>query len=282
MRFRDRVFEDDWEKKTIETRTFSPILLAHHFFGVAAIAIILLQSAISLNIYVFTIWLILGLIILLLDLTRGNKLTLSSELIFGFFFILGTALSLLLGNFTSMFFPDSLGRIEITLFQVSAGICVVIRFILSLYFIEFKANEGFHIVPTSIYSQEQLKHYQDNLVLTDFERKKNDEDRFLKKLGFLLQRMLWPSVILLILVLIAIAYSFMIYFVIPNDSIAEIVVRPSLIVIAMLYTVLLIRTHTILPKIIEKQKPPADKDEETEEIAEMVSEEDEEIIKENT
>ncbi|MHA1199151.1 MAG: hypothetical protein ACTSQF_07360 [Candidatus Heimdallarchaeaceae archaeon] len=281
MRFRDKVFEDDWEKKTIETSKFSPILLAHHFFGVASIAIILLQSAISLNIYVFTIWLILGLIILILDITRGNKLTLSGELIFGFFFILGTALSLLLGDFTSMFFPDSLGRIEITLFQVSAGICVVIRFILSLYFMEFKTNEGFHIVPTSVYSQEQLKQYQDNLVLTDFERKKNTEDRFLKKWGFILQRMLWPSVIMFILVLIAFGYSFMIYFVIPNDSIAELVVRPSLIVIAVLYTILLIRTHTILPKIVEKQEPAIEKDEEAEEISELVLEDDEEIIEES-
>ncbi len=268
MRFRDKVFEEDWKKKSIETQRISPLLIAHHLFGVVAIAIILLQSAISLNIYVFTIWLVIGLVILLIDFSRGNKLTLNGELIFGFFFIMGTALSLLLGDFTSMFFPDSLGRIEITLFQVAAGLCVVIRFILSLYFIEFKSQEGFYIVPASNYSQEQLKHYQDNLVLTDFERKQITADGVLKKWGFLLQKMLWPIVILLILVLFAVGYSVMIYFIIPNNSIAELVIRPSLIVIAILYTFLLIRTHTILPKIVEKQEQLADGAGEDESIAE--------------
>lgn len=276
MRFTDKVFEEDWEKKTLETQKFSPVLLAHHLFGIIAIGIILAQSALSLNIYVFTIWLIIGLIILLIDVSKGNKLDLSSELIFGFFFILGTALSLLLGNFASMFFPDSLGRIEIILFQVSAGICVALRFILSLYYIEFSTHEGFYVDPASKHSKEQLQHYQDNLVLTDFERRKIDDDKFLKKWLFIIQKMFWPLIIIVILVLIAVAYSFIIYFIIPDNAIAELVVRPSLIVIAILYSVLLIRTHAVLPKIVS-QKDESNVTEVDEETTEVHLEDEEEI-----
>ena len=276
MRFTDKVFEEDWEKKTIEIQKFSPVLLAHHLFGIIAIGIILAQSALSLNIYVFTIWLIIGLIILLIDVSKGNKLDLSSELIFGFFFILGTALSLLLGNFASMFFPDSLGRIEIILFQVSAGICVALRFILSLYYIEFSTHEGFYVDPASKHSKEQLQHYQDNLVLTDFERRKIDDDKFLKKWLFIIQKMFWPLIIIVILVLIAVAYSFIIYFIIPDNAIAELVVRPSLIVIAILYSVLLIRTHAVLPKIVS-QKDESNVTEVDEETTEVHLEDEEEI-----
>jgi len=253
MRFRDKVFEDDWEKKEIKMQKFSFLILLHHLFGIAAITLILFQSALSLNIYVFTIWMIIGIIILFFDVTRGNKLTLNGELIFSFFFVFGTGLSILLGDFSSMFFPHSLGRIEIILFQIFTGTFLVLRYTTSLYFIEFKSHEGFYVVPTSSYSQEQLKHYQDNLILTDFERKKTSEDRLAKKWFFLLQRMLWPAVIMLILVLFAVGYALIIYFIIPDNSIAEFIVRPSLIVVAILYTILLLRTHTILPEIVDRK-----------------------------
>ena len=271
MRIRDKVFADDWKKKESEIQILSPIVLLHHLFGVVGIIIILFQSALSLNVYVFTIWMIIGILILLIDIARGSKITLTGELIFGFLFILGTGISLLLGDFTSMFFPDSLGRIDIILFQVFTGVSIVIRFAISLYFIEFKSHEGFYVVPTSIYAQEQLKHYQDNLLLTDFERKKTNENRFLKKWGFLLQRMLWPSVIMLILVIFAIGYALLIYFIIPNNTIAEFVVRPSLIVVAILYTILLLRTHALLPKVIEKPLSTQEEDKPTE-VEELISE----------
>jgi hypothetical protein len=143
-----------------------------------------------------------------------------------------------------------------------------VRFIVSLYYIEFKSHEGFYVVPTSVYAQEQLTHYQDNLVLTDFERKKTDENRLLKKWGFLLQRMIWPFIIMLILVLFAIGYALLIYFIIPNNTIAEFVIRPSLIVVAILYTILLLRTHAILPKIVDDPKQ-SQEEEFPEEIGEL-------------
>ncbi len=278
MRLRDKVFEDDWEQATRETQRSSLVILAHHFFGIAAIAIIILQSAISLNIYIFTIWLVLGLIILLLDISRGNKLNLGNELAFGFFFIFGTAFSLLLGNFNSMFFPDTLGRIDIILFQISAGVCVVIRLLLTLYYMEFRTHDGFFIIPTSNYSQDQLKQYQDNLTLTDFEQEKSEKEGFLKNWRLLFQQMLWPLVIIIILIIVAVAYSFMIYFIIPNDSIAELIIRPSLIVVAILYTLLLLRTHTILPQIKNEAELSPETEEDIEESDEIIDDIDKEIF----
>ena len=270
MRFRDKVFEEDWEKVKSETKRYPLILILHHVFGTAAIAIIILQSTLSLNIYVFTIWLILGLVTLLLDIFRGNKLALGSEMAFGFFFVFGTALSLLLGNINSMFFPDTLGRIDIILFQVSVGLCIVIRFLLALYYLEFKAHEGFYIVPISQYSQEQLKHYQDNLILTDFEQKIDEKIKLLEKWRFLFSKMFWPLVFMIILAVIAIAYSFLIYFIIPNDSIAELIIKPSLIVITVLYTIIVIRVHAILPKIKDGKDLLEEKQTKTSEIEELI------------
>ena len=74
--------------------------------------------------------------------------------------------------------------------------------------------------------------------------------------------MLWPLVSIIVLVVFAIIYSLVIYYIIPQNSIAEFIVRPSLIVIAVLYTILLIRMNAILPKIREETSIIADENEE--------------------
>ncbi len=249
MRIRDKVYEDDWK----QTRKIAPgsqiMIFCHHLFGIAAIAVIILQSVLSLNIYIFTIWLIIGVINLMLDLVRGGDLNLRNELSFGFFFILGTGISLLLANVNSMFFPDTLGRIDIILFQISAGICIGVRLLLSLFFLEFYSHERFYVTPISDYSREQVKNYEDNLTLTDFERKVIKELDVFQKWWILIKKMLWPLISILILVLFAVIYSLVIYYIIPQNSIAEFIIRPSLIVVAILYTILLIRMNAVLPKI---------------------------------
>ncbi|MHA1218142.1 MAG: hypothetical protein ACTSSN_04005 [Candidatus Heimdallarchaeaceae archaeon] len=268
MRIRDKVFEADW-KKTKKTAPGSQIMVfCHHLFGVIAIAIIILQSAISLNVYVFTIWLIIGIINLMIDLFRGGDLNLKNELSFGIFFILGTAFSLLLANVNSMFFPDTLGRIDIIIYQVSAGICIALRLLLSMFFLEFYSQERFYILPTGDYAIEQVKHYEDNLILTDFERVSVKELDVLQKWWILIKKMFWPLISILILILFAGLYSMIIYFIIPPNTIAEFIIRPSLIVVAILYTIILTRMNAILPKIKNETTVPVDNDDEISEFIE--------------
>jgi len=249
MRIRDKVYVEDW-KQTIITDPSSNILkFAHHFFGALATIIIVVQSAVTLNIFVFSLWLVLGVIILLLDVFGGNSITLKGELGYGIMFVLGTAISLMLGNVNSMFFPDTLGRIDIIIFQISAGLCVSLRFLIAFFYIEFFTQEYDYIIPQSDYSKEQLKLYKENLIKTNFEYVEIEQIGIIQKWWSLLQRFLWPIIALLMLVLFAILYSLLIYFVIPEDAIAELVIRPSMIVVAILYTILLIRTNAILPSI---------------------------------
>ncbi len=255
MRIKDKVFEDDWKQTKKIASGSNTLVLVHLLFGVATIAIIIIQSALSINIYVFTVWLFVGLISLIFDVFRGNNITIKTESTFVFFLVIGTALSVILGNVNSMFFPDTLGRLDIILFQVSAGLCVVIRLSFAMFFIEFHSQDKTFIIPESTYASEQLKQYQENLLLTDFEVQKHRPIKSLYRWEIILHRMLWPFISLLVMVLVAILYSLLIYFIIPEDSIAEFIIRPSLIIIAILYTVLLIRTNAVLPKIKDEPVP---------------------------
>jgi hypothetical protein len=268
MRIRDKVFEFDWEKTKKPAPGSQIMIFCHHLFGIAAIAIIILQSVLSLNIYIFTIWLIIGVVNLMLDLIRGVDLNLRNELSFGFFFILGTVISILLANYNSMFFPDTLGRVDIILYQVSVGICIVVRLLLSLFFLEFYSHERLYVKPVSEYAIEQVKNYEDNLTLTDFERLPIEELDVFQKWWTLFKKMFWPLISILILIFFAIIYALIIYLIIPQNSIAEFIIRPSLIVVSILYTILLIRMNAILPKIRDEPSIIVEENEEFEEASE--------------
>ncbi len=254
MRIRDKVYVEDWKQTIITDPSSKIIAYAHHLFGALAIILIVIQSAITLNIFIFSLWLVLGIVILLLDIFGGNNVTLKGELGYGIMFVLGTVVSLMLGNVNSMFFPDTLGRIDIILFQVSAGICVSLRFLVSFFYIEFFTQEYDYIIPQSNHSKEQIQLYKENLVKTNFEHIEIEQIGVFQKWWSLFQRFLWPIVVMMILVIFAVLYSLLIYFIIPDDAIAELVTRPSLIVIAILYTILLVRTNAILPKIQKLEK----------------------------
>ncbi|MFW9851454.1 MAG: hypothetical protein ACFFDS_00750 [Candidatus Thorarchaeota archaeon] len=258
MRIRDKVYVEDWKQTIITDPSSKIIAYAHHLFGALAIILIVVQSAITLNIFVFSLWLVLGIVIVLLDFFSANHVTLKGELGYGIMFVLGTVVSLMLGNVNSMFFPDTLGRIDIILFQVSAGLCISLRFLIAFFYIEFFTQEYEYIIPQSSYSKEQIKLYKENLTKTNFEHIEIEQIGVLQKWWSLFQRFLWPIVIMLILVIFAIVYSLLIYFLIPDDAIAELVTRPSMIIIAILYTVLLVRTNAILPKIQKQEKSEAE------------------------
>ena len=66
--------------------------------------------------------------------------------------------------------------------------------------------------------------------------------------------MLWPVLILIIFTVLAAIYSLMVYYLIPENSLAEYILRPSLILVAIIYSVILIRTNAILPKIVDADK----------------------------
>ena len=254
MRIRDKVFVEEWEQTAV-TDSRAPILaLAHHIFGALALGIVVFQSALSLNIYVFAIWLILGIVVLLIDFIRGTRLSLGNELSFGVMFILGTIISLAIGNVNSMFFPETLGRVDIILYQISAGICVSIRFLITFFYVEYFSQRNYYVKPISGYTEDQVHQYKQNLIKTDFEYVDNATQGLFSKWGEIFRRMLWPLFILVILTTAGIIYSLIIYFMIPSNAIAELVIRPSLIIIALLYTYLLIRTNTVLIRIHERDK----------------------------
>lgn len=273
MRIRDRIFEEEWKKTVISTPGSSILVVAHLLFGIFATAIIIIQSAFSFNVYIFSIWLIFGLIILLTDLFRGRNIKLSSELGFGFFFILGTILSLLLGNVYSMFFPENLGRIDILIFQISTGICVSIRFLITFFYEEFFSQEQEFIAPDSKYAKEQIEQYILNLVKTDFEYSEIEQIGLFEKWWYTLKKMIWPTISVSILITLAALYSLLIYYIIPNDAISELIIVPSLIIAAILYSILLIRLNDVIPKMQEKEKKILESEEWEEDLLEEINEE---------
>ena len=254
MRIRDRVFEEDWKKKVLVAPGSSIMILTHHLFGALAIGIIILQSAISLNVYIFSIWLILGIVIVLTDIFRGKEISLRTELSFGFFIVLGTIISLLIANPYSMFFPESLGLIEIIYYQSSAGICVALRFLLAFFYIEYFSQEYDYLEPLADYSVNQVELYKLNLTKTDFEHEDIRQIGVFEKWWMVLKSFLWPFIITLILATFGVLYSLLIYYVMPSNTIPELVIRPSLIIIAILYTILLIQMNSVFLKIQQKEK----------------------------
>jgi hypothetical protein len=273
MRIRDKIFEEDWKKTVVVTPGSSTLVVAHLLFGISAVAIIIIQSAISLNVFVFSIWLIFGIIILLIDIFRGRNIRLSSELGFGFLFVLGTILSLLLGNVYSMFFPENLGRVDVLLFQISTGMCVAIRFLITFFYEEYFSQEQEFITPDSNYARNQVEQYILNLVKTDFEYKEIEQINILEKWWYILKNLIWPTVSVSIIVVLAVLYSLLIYFIIPDNAIPEFVIVPSLIIAAILYSILLIRMNDVLPKMQEKKQEIVKTDDIIEEMSEEFEEE---------
>ncbi|MHA1345300.1 MAG: hypothetical protein ACTSVO_02460 [Candidatus Heimdallarchaeaceae archaeon] len=253
MRIRDKVFEEDWELTSLADSGYSFIAGVHHIFGALAISLIIIQSAFSLNIYIFSIWLVLGVVILMTDLFKGTQIKLSSEVAFGLFFVFGIILSLLLANPNSMFFPATLGRIDIIIYQSLAGLCIALRFLSTFYYMEYFEQEHTFVKTKSKYTKEQVQQYKDNLIKTDFEYISPEGIKTLQKWTVLLRRMLWPIIILIIFTTFAALYALMIYYLIPANSLTEYILRPSLILVAIIYSVILIRTNAILPKIVDAE-----------------------------
>ncbi len=251
MRIRDKIYEEDWELTSLTALGSTFIAGAHHLFGALAISSIVIQSAFSLNIYIFAIWLVLGVVILITDFFKGTQIKLSSEIAFGLFFVFGTILSLLLANSNSMFFPATLGRVDIIIYQSLAGLCVGLRFLLTFYYMEYFEQEHTFVRTKSQYTKEQVRQYKDNLIKTDFEYISPEGIKTLQQWTVLFKRMLWPILILIIFTALAALYALMVYYLIPEDSLAEYIIRPSLILVAIIYSVLLIRTNAILPKIVD-------------------------------
>ncbi len=251
MRIKDKVFEEDWKQTSLTSPGSTFIASTHHLFGALAISLIVIQSAFSLNIYIFAIWLVLGIVILMTDLIKGTQIKLSSEVAYGLFFVFGTILSLLLADLNSMFFPATLGRVDIIIYQTLAGLCIGLRFLSTFYYMEYFEQEYAFVKTKSKYTKEQVQQYTDNLIKTDFEYASPEEIESLQKWIVLLRRMLWPSLILIVFAVLAALYALMVYYLIPENSIAEYVIRPSLILVAIIYSVILIRTNAILPKIVD-------------------------------
>jgi hypothetical protein len=272
MRIRDKIFEEDWKKTELSTPGSSILVIAHLLFGVFAIGLIIIQSAFSFNVFIFSIWLIIGIIIVLTDIFRGRNIRLSSELGFGFFFILGTILSLLLGDVFSMFFPENLGRVDIIIFQVSVGVCVSIRFIITFFYDEYFSQEHEYINPDTNYARDQVGHYILNLVKTDYEYQEIKQMNLFEKWTYVLRKLIIPTISISIVAALAILYALLIYYIIPNDAVSELIIIPSLIVAALLYSILLLRINNIIPEIQQKEKEISDKKEQDEDLLTEIEE----------
>lgn len=252
IRIRDKIYEEDWDQYAITAPGTSLLAFAHHLFGAIAISLIIIQSAFSLNVYIFSIWLILGIAIIMTDLFRGRNITLRSELAFGFFITFGTILSILLANVHSMFFLSNLGRLDIILFQISVGFSIALRFLITFFYVEYFTQERHFISPKTVYAKEQVLMYKENLFKTDFEHKEIHEISVFQKWWVIIKDQFWPLLIMSSFVIFAVIYSLIIYLLIPENAIAEFVIRPSLIILALLYTILLLRLNNQLPKIKDK------------------------------
>lgn len=272
MRIRDKIFEEDWRKTVISTPGSSILVLAHLLFGVFAIGLIIIQSAFSFNVFIFSIWLIIGIIIVLTDIFRGRNIRLNSELGFGFFFILGTILSLLLGDVYSMFFPEYLGRVDIIIFQISVGICVALRFIITFFYEEYFSQEHEFIKPDTNYARDQVEHYILNLVKTDYEFHHIEQIGLFEKWSYVLKSMIIPTISVSIISALAILYALLIYYIIPYDAISELIIIPSLIIAALLYSILLLRINNVIPKIQQKEKEISEAEEQGEDLLDEIDE----------
>lgn len=253
MRIRDRIFEEDWEKIFLSVRGSNIAHLTHHISGAITFALITIQSAISLNYIPFAIWLLLGVISVSLDFFSNESIGTASYLRFGFLLIFGTIISMFLVNFDSIFFQSTFGRIDIILWQIIIGLFIVVRLFMTFFYMEYFKSDFDIVKPRSNYSRNQLEQYEQNLIKTDFEFKKVASTSFWQKLSNMLGGFLWPLIILILLTLLSVGYAFLIYFMIPSNAIAELNVRPALIFMAVLYSVLLIRASAILPKTMKKK-----------------------------
>ncbi|MHA1778722.1 MAG: hypothetical protein ACTSYN_04030, partial [Candidatus Heimdallarchaeaceae archaeon] len=105
MRFRDKIFEEDWKRIKPSTTQARLLALFHHLFGIISIGLIIIQSTISLNVFLFTVWVMIGVVTLIIDIMNGTLVKLSHEIIFLVIIIFATLISILLGDYRSMFFP---------------------------------------------------------------------------------------------------------------------------------------------------------------------------------
>ena len=249
MRFRDKIFEEDWEIVKPSTTLTRLLALSHHLFGIISIALIVIQSAISLNVFLFTLWTMIGVVILIIDIMGGTSIKLSNEIIFLLIIIFATIISLILGDYNSMFFPIQINGRDIRIYQIGAGVFVSLRIICTFIYVERSSQNKYTYRPSSSYTEEQVSEYKANLTKTDFEFTIPKIPSFLTKIRFFLEGLPVSLLIIGIFALLGIGYVGLIYLITPTNTIREFNVFPAFIIIGILFVLLLFRLASIAPKI---------------------------------
>ncbi|MHA1302836.1 MAG: hypothetical protein ACTSQE_09255 [Candidatus Heimdallarchaeaceae archaeon] len=257
-RIRDAGFVQSWEKTTIISKNADTIRILYHTFGIATFTIVIFQSIISKNIIAFVVWLVFGVVVIALDLLRGNNISIQKESIFSFFIILGTIFSIIIANVDSMFFIENLGRFELILYQIITGSCICARFFFALYFESFYGQEYQVLKAKDELAKKQFQMYKDNLIKTTFEFKKPSSLTSKQKWFGIFQSLSFPLLFALLFSIFALGYAAFIYFLIPPGTLKEYFVKPAFILFALLYTILLIRMKNILPELSKEERISAE------------------------
>ncbi|MHA1204068.1 MAG: hypothetical protein ACTSSL_03895 [Candidatus Heimdallarchaeaceae archaeon] len=253
VRIRDADFDANWNLEIKKTKGFQIIQILHLLFGFMALLLILVQSILSDNIIIFTVWMSFTIIILLIDISRGSNIKIQDEMAFFGLMLLGTLFSMYLANIKSMFFIDNFNRVNIILYQIFVGVFISQRFFFAIYF-ESVYNKEFKVLhPKTSYSSEQLKMYKNNLLKTDFSVKQVKQLALKNQFFYLLSTIFIPIIIIGIFVLLSYAYAFFIYLLLPNDVLKDFIIKPAFIVFSLLFSFILVRLVNSLPELLGKK-----------------------------
>ncbi len=267
MRITDTGFETDWDKETLLPKGAKILLFFHHCFSILALALIIYQSAISLNILLFTLWLIIALVMVFIDILSGQEIKLENEVGIGVLIVFGAGISVIIANADSMFFVALLERIELLVIQIFSGLFLSFRLIIAFYYNEIFSNRYSVIKAKSSYSREQLELYKMNLYETDFEF---DHSSMNIQIGYWLRLskpLIWSSLLLAFFTSLGVLYALLIYLMTPETALAQFAPRPALIILTLLLSILLFRIIKTLPEIENRYKKEREEVNQRNEIA---------------
>ncbi|UJG42977.1 MAG: hypothetical protein K9W46_11445 [Candidatus Heimdallarchaeum endolithica] len=252
VRIRDADFNANWNLELKKTRGFQIIQILHLLFGFIALLLVLIQSILSENVIIFTVWLSFAIILLLIDISHGSNIKIQDEMTFFGLVLLGTLFSMYFANIESMFFIDNLNQLNIISYQIMVGVSISLRLFLAIYFESLYSKEFKVLHPKTIYSSEQLEMYKSNLLKTNFSVKQVRQLDLKEQFYYLVSKIFVPIIIIGFFVLLSYAYAYFIYLLLPNDVLKEFIVKPAFIVFSLLFSFILVRVANSLPELIKK------------------------------
>ncbi len=256
----DAEFTQSWVTKY--SYSFKAKLLAfiHFLVGFLAFLLVIIQSISSGNLIIFVIWLVITIILILSDKINELKVSIKGNSTFMLLTIIGTIFSLPLATVNSLFFIEKLGRIKLIIYQVIIGSLIALRLIISLFY-EFSFGSGVSFLKAkNQLTKDQFLRYKETLLKTEFEFSEQENFTFSYYFVEFIRNLIVPTAIVSVVIVIGVAYALLIYFIIPPDALKEFLVGPALIIIALLYSILLLTLNSFIVKESNKTKTVSTKD----------------------